>query len=86
MHEPQQPLVRDAFCEWLEAAGARVVLHRLSFRDAIPEARRRNPNVGINGHVNLGTYGRMDVPMLVHRMRATLEASGVQAELVLYTD
>ena len=81
MHEPDQPLEPDTFSRWLEAAGARVILHRLSFRDEIPAERRKNPNVGINSHVNLGTYGRMDVPQLVHAMRAEFGRRGLDTEV-----
>ena len=55
LHSPDQPLEDDGFSRWLRAAGARVILHRLSFYEAIPASRRKQPNVGINSHVDIGT-------------------------------
>jgi hypothetical protein len=86
MHKPLQPLRHDRYSTWLRAAGARVILHRLSFHASIPESRRIHPNVGINGHVNLGTYGRMDVPQIVVALRDEFLSRRLDVERVLYTD
>lgn len=87
LHLPEQPLEDDAFTRWARAAGARVVMHRLSFYEQLPAARRRQPNIGINAHVNYGTFGRMDVPHLVRTsLRNELHAQGIDTERVLYTD
>ena len=87
LHLPDQPYEEDAFTKWARAAGARVLMHRLSFHEELPAARVRNPNIGVNGHVNYGTFGRMDVPKLVSTtLRAELRERGIDAGRVLYTD
>lgn len=76
MNEPHQPLIDDDYTKWLRAAGARVILHRLSFLELIPSARQLHPNVGINQHVNIGTYGRMDVPQVAISLLAEFRRRG----------
>ena len=87
LHRPNQPFRHDAFSCWLAAAGVRVVRHRLTFYDEMPPARRkRRGDIG-TAHLNIGAYGRLDVPGLVSGpLAAELRQRGLDASRVLYTD
>jgi hypothetical protein len=84
IHRPDQPLAADdAFARRLRSLGARVLPHRLSFYDAIPQAKLTG---GSQRHLNFAAFGRLDIPRVVDSMRPELRARGLDSERVLYTD
>jgi len=87
LHRPHEPFAADPFVCWLQSAGVRVLRHRLSFHHEIPPARRkRRADIG-TAHLNLGAYGRLDVPRLVTgRLLTELQERKLSTEQVLYTD
>ena len=76
IHRPEQPLAADdAFARRLRSLGAQVLPHRLSFYDAIPQAKRTG---GSQRHLNFAAFGRLDIPRVVDSMRPQLRARGTQ--------
>lgn len=73
----------DDLAVWLRRAGTRVVKWRLSFWDSIPERVRSSKQ----GHINVGAFGRLDVPLIVaNHLAQELTDRGISRDFVLYTD
>jgi hypothetical protein len=85
LHTDDQPLEHDDFSRWLMRAGARVVLHRLTFRSRIDRGRRRYPVPGLK-HINMGTWSRMDISQLIPVLKQEMIGRGLNTETILYTD
>ena len=72
----------DAFAVWLEKAGTRVVRWRLSFWAALPQKIRSSKQ----GHINVGAFGRLDVPLIVSKLTEEFQERGLSTDFALYTD
>ena len=73
----------DDLTRWLTRMGTRVVPWRLSFYDRMPPKVRG----GRQGHLNVGCFGRLDIPAAVTGPLAEEFArEGLDADYVLYTD
>jgi len=73
----------DDLSRWLLKAGTRVVRWQLSFWNLIP-AKIRSAK---QGHINVGAFGRLDVPLLVNTLlRKEFDDAGLTRKFALYTD
>ena len=72
----------EEFTNWLDRHNIPLYYHKLSFYDKLPKRMRLKRS----SNLNVGAFGRIDIGLVVDKLRIDLIKRGLDPERILYTD